>query len=257
MYPTVLVYHKVDDNFEWGLTRVTPKSFKKQIRILKEDGFRFITTSEIAHTDAGDKVVVISFDDAYESVYENAFPILKDENIPATIFVISDYVGELNTWDLNVGNLKFPHTTWEQLKVLQDAGWEIGSHTKSHRDLRSLSDDDLKEELIGSKEMIESKLEIIVKSLSFPFGRANNREVEAAIEADYENGSIFYPIFNQFNAEHEAFMIRRLGVYLWDVKIFFRGKYGRNPLKAFEILKQNIINSFAGITIATLKSSNK
>ena len=66
-----------------------------------------------------------------------------------------------------------------------------------------------------------------------------------------------YPIFNQFNAEHEAFIIRRLGVYLWDVKIFFRGKYGRNPLKAFEILKQNIINSFAGITIATLKSSNK
>ena len=257
MHPTVLVYHKVDDNFEWGLTRVTPKSFKDQIRILKEDGFRFITTSELANSDPADKVVVITFDDAYESVYDNAFPILKDENIPATIFVISDYVGELNTWDLNVGNLKFPHATWEQLKVLLDTGWEIGSHTKTHKDLRSLNDDDLKSELRESKELLESKLDITVESLSFPFGRANNREFKAAIEAEYKNGSIFYPIFNHFNAEHEAFMIRRLGVYLWDTKIFFRGKYGKNPLKGIEILKQNIINTFAGITIATLKSSDK
>jgi len=257
MYPSVLVYHKVDNRVEWGLTRVTPKTFKNQIRILKEDGFRFITASEITNSDPKDKIVAITFDDAYESIYEYAYPILKDEDVPATIYVISDYVGELNSWDLNVGYLQFSHATWEQLKVLHDIGWEIGAHTKSHRDLRSLNNDDLKKELIESKERIESKLEIIVKSLSFPFGRANNREVEAAKEAGYENGSIFYPIFNQFKAEHEAFIIRRLGVYLWDTKFFFRGKYGENPLKGFEILKQNILNTFAGITIAKINSSNK
>ena len=46
-----------------------------------------------------------------------------------------------------------------------------------------MNDDDLKKELKESKELLESKLEINVKSLSFPFGRANNREIEAAIEA--------------------------------------------------------------------------
>ena len=257
MYPTVLVYHKVDDRVEWGLTRVTPQTFRNQIRILKEDGYRFLTTSEIRNCQPEDKVVAINFDDAYESVYEYAYPILKDEDVPATIYVISDYVGELNSWDLNVGNLQFPHATWEQLKVLRDAGWEIGSHTKSHMDLRSLNDDDLKKELRESKELLESKLEINVKSLSFPFGRANNREIGAAIEAGYENGTIFYPIFNQFNAEYEEFIIRRLGLYLWDTKFFFRAKYGGQPLKGFEILKQNVLNTFAGITIAAQNSSNK
>lgn len=257
MYPTVLVYHKVDDNLEWGLTRVTPQTFKKQIRILKEDGYRFLTVSDIRKSDPTDKVVAITFDDAYESVFENAFPILKDENVPATIYAISDYVGELNSWDLNVGNLQFAHSTWEQLKVMRDAGWEIGSHTRTHKDLRSVNDDDLKNELRESKDVIESKLEITVQSLSFPFGRANNREVGAAIEAGYENGTIFYPIFNQFKTEYEKFIVRRLGVYLWDTKLFFRAKYGGQPLKGFEILKQNVLNTFAGITIAAQNSSDK
>jgi len=256
MSPTVLVYHKVDERVEWGLTRVTPKSFKNQIRFLREDGFRFITTSELTNFDPDEKIAAITFDDAYESVYEYAFPILKEEKVPATIFVITDYVGLLNSWDLNVGNLQFPHTTWEQLRILHDEGWEIGSHTKSHRDLRSLNDNDLKDELKGSKEMIESKLELSVESLSFPFGRANSREVEAAIEAEYKSGAIFYPIFNQFKAAHDAFIVRRLGVYLWDTNFFFKSKYGKQPLKAFEILKQNILNTFAGITIASQKSGN-
>lgn len=257
MYPTVLVYHKVDDKLEWGLTRVTPKTFRDQIHILKEDGFRFVTVSDVRDSEPEDKIVAITFDDAYESIFEYAYPILKDEGVSATIYAISDYVGELNSWDLNVGNLQFPHATWEQLKVLRDVGWEIGAHTKSHRDLRSLSDDDLKKELRESKEKIESKLEINVKSLSFPFGRANNREVQAALDAGYENGVIFYPLFNQFKEEYEEFIIRRLGVYLWDTKLFFRAKYGRHPLKGFEILKQNVLNTFAGITIASINSSDK
>ena len=118
----VLVYHKVDDKVEWGLTRVHPKTFRRQVRILQELNYKFVTLSELMNSSQSDKVVAITFDDAYQSAYTHAYPVLKEINAPATIYVITDYVGEENSWDLNVGNIKFRHTSWQELRELKVNG---------------------------------------------------------------------------------------------------------------------------------------
>ena len=245
----VLVYHKVDDKVEWGLTRVRPNAFRRQIKYLQEHDYKFVTISELKNASQSDKVVAISFDDAYQSAYTHAYPILKEINAPATIYVITDYVGKDNLWDLNVGNIIFQHISWEELQELSDNGWEIGSHTLSHRDLRKLEINDLKKEFILSKELLESKLNIVVKSTSFPFGKFGLRELETAKAIGYLNSAVFYPIFKHFKEEDELFVVKRLGVYLWDTKMFFKFKLSGGIAKLLEILKQNVLNLFSSITI--------
>ena len=245
----VLVYHKVDDKVEWGLTRVNPKAFRRQIKILQAGNYKFVTISKLRNTLESDKVVAITFDDAYRSAYTHAYPVLKELNAPATIYVITDYVGEENRWDLNVGNITFQHISWEELKELKENGWEIGSHTLSHRDMRKLDLEELKKEFSGSKEMLESKLNITVKSISFPFGKFGLREIETAKAIGYTSGAVFYPLFNRFKGEHELFIVKRLGVYLWDTKTFFKFKISSGIAKLLEILKQNLLNLFSSITI--------
>lgn len=205
--------------------------------------------SELKNASQTEKVVAISFDDSYRSAFTHAYPILKEINAPATIYVITDYVGKDNLWDLNVGNVVFEHTTWEELQELSDNGWEIGSHTLSHRDMRKLESDEVKKEFKESKELLESKLDITVKSISFPFGKFGLREIETAKVTGYLNSAVFYPIFNQSNGEDELFVIKRLGVYFWDTDLFFRFKLGNGVPKLLEILKQNLLNLFSSITI--------
>ena len=245
----VLVYHKVDDKVEWGLTRVHPKTFRRQVRILQELNYKFVTLSELMNSSQSDKVVAITFDDAYQSAYTHAYPVLKEINAPATIYVITDYVGEENSWDLNVGNIKFRHTSWQELRELKENGWEIGSHTCSHRDLRKLGINDVKNELMKSRELLELKLNISVTSISFPFGKFGLREIETAKAIGYTNTAVFYPLFKQFKEEHELFIVKRLGVYLWDTKLFFKFKLGSGFPKLLEILKQNLLNMFSSVTI--------
>ena len=247
--PPVLVYHKVDDKVEWGLTRVHPKTFKRQIKNLQSRNYKFVTVSDLKNFPETEKVVAITFDDAYQSAYTHAYPVMKELNAPATIYVITDYVGKENRWDLNVGNVTFLHTSWEELEELKENGWEIGSHTLSHRDMRKLDLDDLKKEFSGSKELLESKLNITVKSISFPFGKFGLREIDTAKAIGYTTGAVFSPLINRFKEEHELFIVKRLGVYLWDTKTFFNFKLSSGFPKLLEILKQNMLNLFSSITI--------
>ena len=132
----VLVYHKVDNEFEYGLTRVSVNTFRKQIKWLSDNNYKLVNISDIKTAVPDEKVAAVTFDDAYESVYTNAYPILKQYGYTATVYVITDYIGKENDWDLNVGWKKFRHLNSDHIKELVEAGWEIGSHTCSHRDLR-------------------------------------------------------------------------------------------------------------------------
>jgi len=71
----VLVYHKVDEKVEWGLTRVHPNAFRRQINTLQEHNYKFVTVSELNKSKESDKVVAITFDDAYRSAYTHPFSL--------------------------------------------------------------------------------------------------------------------------------------------------------------------------------------
>jgi peptidoglycan/xylan/chitin deacetylase (PgdA/CDA1 family) len=236
----ILAYHKISDQFEWGINNVPIRSFENQIKYLAENHFYTISLEQYLcdefSANSERHPVIITFDDADESVLHHAFPILYAYRFTATLFVISNYVGKLNSWDANLGGIYSRHLGWEEIKELAEVGWEIGSHTATHRDLRGLSDNELNLELQFSKELIERNVQKPIRFLSYPFGRFDYRVCLTAQQLGYSGGCGLS--VSQYGIP-AAFNIRRHGVYLIDTLFWFKRKLSNSKI---EQLKQRIIS---------------
>jgi len=189
----VLNYHALSEHWPAPLS-VTPSKFEAQLRLLIERGYRGATIHAAIHAPPAPKTLAITFDDGYRSVLELALPILSRLGLPATVFVPTDFPGtqELMTWPGIDGWLNGPYRSelmpmsWQELGVLVAAGWEVGSHTRSHPRLTALDDAALAAELIESRHRCEQQLGIACRSLAYPYGDHDDRVVEAARMAGYE-----------------------------------------------------------------------
>jgi len=243
----VLAYHKVTDEFEWGITRVKPESFEQQVEYLKEEGFSNIDLEELlSGKEKKDKQIAFTFDDGYESVYQNAFPVLKRYGFSATIFLITGYTGKENSWEAGFGR-KFKHLSWEQIQEMKESGLQFGSHTVNHPDLTRLHQNSLGYELKKSKEIIEDKLNQEIKFLSYPFGRHNQLVRTEAKNAGYKAA---FTLTSEIS--ENPFAVGRKGVYLFDTPLSIKIKLSRSTGSKFgkglfwiEDYKSWIINQFA------------
>lgn len=160
----VLNYHQINDKDENALT-VSSSQFAAQMDYLKNEGYHTITADELADAlEKGaklpEKPVLISFDDGYLDNYTVAYPILKERDMHAIIFLISDYVG-----------LYPNYLTWPQILEMQENNIEFGSHTLSHSVLTELgSDAEIEHQLKNSRLAIEWHLARPVKYLAYPCG---------------------------------------------------------------------------------------
>src|ERR1700735_2861958 len=75
--------------------------------------------------------------------------------------------------------------SWEELPPLAGAGWEVGSHSRSHPHLTQLTDSALRDELVGSRELLEQRLGRPCRTLAYPYGDVDSRVVEATTLAGY------------------------------------------------------------------------
>lgn len=112
--------------------------------------------------------IVCTFDDGYKGVLEHALPRLKRYGFTATIYVCTEYVGKYNDWNYK-DRVKRIHLDYDELKMLIEEGWEIGSHGVSHRSLLRLSDEELITELVESKIALEKHIGQ-VDSYAYPYG---------------------------------------------------------------------------------------
>ena len=158
----------------------------------------------------------ITFDDGYADNCRVALPLLIEERIPCTYFVTTSAVleGRLFPHDTEMGNHGLAPNTVEQLWELSRAGIEIGAHTRSHANLGQITDPRrLYDELVTSRDELESAVGRRIRYFAFPFGRVENLSSEAfemAWAAGYEGvcsayGGWNYPGDNPFH-------IRRRGV---------------------------------------------
>ena len=146
---------------------------------------------------------------------------MAEFGVRGTLFIISGYVGKNNSWDVNLGWKYFKHLDWRQINLLINAGWEIGSHTVSHRDLTLLTPSELKIELELSKSIIEKKSNQKINIISYPFGKVNANVTKAVQSADYH-----YGVKMDMNHKNLApqYCIPRIGVYLFDSIWTFKQK---------------------------------
>jgi peptidoglycan/xylan/chitin deacetylase (PgdA/CDA1 family) len=189
----VLCYHAVSERWPASLS-IAPGHLEEHVRLLAGRGFRGVTFREAVLRPPGPKTLAITFDDAFRSVIELAFPILSRAGFVATVFAPTAFVGTeapmawpgIEHWrDTEHANELVP-MSWQELERLGSAGWEIGSHTHSHPRLPALLDGALDEELSRSRRDIERHLGRPCPSLAYPYGDHDARVVKAAAKAGYE-----------------------------------------------------------------------
>jgi peptidoglycan/xylan/chitin deacetylase (PgdA/CDA1 family) len=196
----VLCYHALSSDWTADLS-TTPERFDSQLSWLGRRGYRGVTFSEAVAHRGREKVVAVTFDDAYRSVLQLGKPILDRHAMPASVFAPSGWIDrdEPMAWagvDHWVGG---PHESellpmaWDELAGLADAGWEIGSHTVTHPHLTEIGPDELERELRDSKRACEERLGRPVPTIAYPYGDVDGRVVEATRAAGYEAAAALPP----------------------------------------------------------------
>jgi peptidoglycan/xylan/chitin deacetylase (PgdA/CDA1 family) len=182
----ILTYHKISDQREFGLTTISQIKFKEHIHLLKTEGYSTISFNDLLkETPLPERPIIVSFDDGYESIYENAFEILLKYGFKAVVFVISDYIGQLNGWEAVSFQQKHRHLAKNQILDLSRHGFEIGSHGKKHKYLPALNDKAVFDEVEGSKKYLQELTGKAIISFCYPYGRCTGRVANIVKEAGY------------------------------------------------------------------------
>jgi peptidoglycan/xylan/chitin deacetylase (PgdA/CDA1 family) len=220
----VLCYHGISETWSGA---VRPDSLERQLRLLLDHGYSAASFAEAVPSPLAEKTVVVTFDDGYTSVLEHAFPILESLGVRGTVFVPTAFVGaEVAAWpgtDCWLGSGyedELMPMTWDQLRMLRDVGWEIGSHTATHPHLICVGDDQLADELAGSRSIIERELGVPCRSLAYPYGEADARVEHAAAAAGFEAACTLTDSF----ARPSPLAWPRVGIFRHDGPIRFRIK---------------------------------
>jgi peptidoglycan/xylan/chitin deacetylase (PgdA/CDA1 family) len=176
----VLQYHHVDD-ISPATTTISPENFLQHMQLIEDLGLKVVdlesaTRSLLSENATINKTnkqsnsqasiqVAISFDDAYSSIFENAYPELKRRNWPFTVFV--------NTYPVNQENHDI--MTWSQIKELVDNGITIANHSVTHAHLPSVPAgltmiQWLDQEILAAQQELQQRLGKIGNMLAYPYG---------------------------------------------------------------------------------------
>lgn len=218
----ILMYHEVntDEKNENGKKRMgyscclSVSQFAEQIRYLYKNNFYSLSLEEILEYNNGKnttihnkKAVVITFDDGHSGNYKYAFPILKKYGFSAIFFVATNWIDKKNM------------VSWNQLKEMVDEGMDVQSHTVSHVPLSTVSDVQIKNELLESKRIIEKNLEVKVEFLGLPHGDFDSRVILIAKQIGYKNVFTSQPEYFQENKD--SFLIGRIEIRKkYDINYF-------------------------------------
>ena len=244
--PLVLAYHAISR--DWPATLATsPERLETQLEHLLHHGYEGTTFAEAVHaadkedsdggsteTESGRRSLCVTFDDAFRSVIERAFPIMEGLGVKGTVFVPTAYVGQnhamswpgIEQWAGTEYEDELACMDWDELKQLSEAGWEIASHTQTHPHLTEIGDEQLRRELVGSRDEIDRRIGVRCRTIAYPFGDHDERVEEAVRNAGYEAAGAVRP------GPRHLWAWPRIGVYPADGPLRFRVKASRGIRRA-------------------------
>ena len=216
--PPALCYHRIGGPLELGVTRVGRSVFARQMRALARGGWRTLSLSEFAvprTTHQAPRTFLLTFDDGYASLAEHAYPVLADLGFTATTFLITDYVGTTNTWDVRYTWNRLTHLSWTGIEQWRARGFDFASHGRTHRRLTWLDDAAIENELQSSRDVLIRRLGPDAgRAIAYPFGAVDARVARHAQNAGYELG--FGGVRGSGGAR-TALHLSRVPVYFWDL----------------------------------------
>lgn len=210
----ILFYHRVADESPNAWT-IRTRSFARQIHWLRER-YDLVTLSAAQSRIASGRnrwpAACITFDDGYADNRREAIPLLLKHHIPFTYFVSTDHVfrGKPFPHDVAAGK-PLAVNTLAHLRELVSAGVEIGAHTHSHANLGAATNEQLVDEIVGSKQELEEALGVPIRYFAFPYGQHENLSMDAfriAYEAGFDGVCSAYGGYN-FPGD-DPFHLRRI-----------------------------------------------
>lgn len=200
----VLAYHLVN-NLNHSLA-VSSEEFDQQMKKLQAAGFQTILPDQLIAYLKGEKVdlpekpLVITFDDGYQDNYTNAFPILQKYGFQGAIMMIADKIDSPG------------YLTSSQIKEMAEAGFLLGGHTKTHRDLTGLTQEQLKEEIAGGKKRVEKASQKDAIAIAYPYGFFDLASCQAVQNAGYQGAFTLLTGLNKRGVDN-VYLMRRIPVF--------------------------------------------
>lgn len=173
----VLYYHSIEPS-EANELILAPKRLREQLQYIKDAGYTTLTMREVYdhlvnNAPIPEKSILLTFDDGYMDNYTYAFPLLKEFNMKATIFLMT------------VGVDEGFYISSEQMKEMSDYGIDIECHTINHVHLSKLSYEEQLKEITESRDFIKKVTGKDVISISYPYGDYNEDTLRAVKNAGY------------------------------------------------------------------------
>ena len=186
----ILMFHSLDE----GDSPISfpPAVFRRGVARLQAAGYRVVSLTELAYCLKGgmpfpDKALVITFDDGYRTVFDEAFPVLRQHGMTATVFLTVGQPQEgedrRRRYDRRRAT-RLPRLagremlSWREIGEMHRAGMDFGAHTLSHPDLRRLPEAMIEREIGVSKSVIEDALGRGVTSFAYPGGYYDERSLD-------------------------------------------------------------------------------
>jgi peptidoglycan/xylan/chitin deacetylase (PgdA/CDA1 family) len=174
----ILTYHSIDESR--SPISISPEAFRGHIQYFLARDIPVVSIEALIASNAVGHAVALTFDDGFANVAAQAWPLLQEHGLPATLFVVTDHVGGTNQWvrgdRFRVPEL--PLLDWDAIGRLAEGGMSIGSHTRTHRSLVSLSPSRLQDEIGGAANELHRRLGRAVPGFAYPYG-----DVSSAVRA--------------------------------------------------------------------------
>lgn len=229
----VLYYHEVVEKGQgFSYQKIEKEAFEQQMAYLQAEGYETLYFSDLDKPLPA-KAVIVSFDDGFRSVYENAAPIMEKYGIKGNVYLPTGYIGN------------DPHfMDWDMVQKLQEGSFEMQAHTHSHVDVRTLDEEALQEQIKASDELFREKLGFLPRAFCLPFGTYDRASVKALRKTgryDYILGSYY----GDLRIGNKGRILPRIGVSNEDAMEDFAAKLQgkrnwKGPLQRLRLWLKNL-----------------
>jgi peptidoglycan/xylan/chitin deacetylase (PgdA/CDA1 family) len=166
----VVYFHHVSTAID-HYTSLTPDSFRYGLDLLLSS-FKAVSLDDLtgghgSFTVPGEPAVVITFDDGYADLLDDAVPALAEREVRAVFFLCTEFLGRRSA------DPRKNYLSWPEAADLAAAGHTIGSHGRSHQALTGLGPDEARQEITGSLSDLRAHLGLGIRhpSYAYPYGK--------------------------------------------------------------------------------------
>lgn len=205
----ILMYHHIDGaNKNTDSPNVSKENFAKEMELIHKKGYNVISLDSLVDATLNKErlprnSVVITFDDGYKDNYTNAYPALKKYSFPATMFIITGKIGQKE------------YVSWDDILEMSKNNISFGAHSRYHRYLPDLDEEEVRKSVVESKKDLEEKLGAEVKYFCYPLGGFSDRIIKIVREAGYKGACTTNKGDGKLN--NSVFALKRIKMKDYDI----------------------------------------